>query len=115
VHLQHAHQTSKPSLAAHFTAYLTAACALNMQRQQAKENELRQEVVQLQGRERTASSEVESKHQDIDSIQGQLGRLKGDTGCPHPAEWLSSISTLLSKLNRQHARSAPFVDARTRV
>lgn len=62
-----------------------------MQRQQAKENELRQEVVQLQGRERTALSEVESKNQDIDTTQRELGRLKGDARCPHPACWLGSI------------------------
>jgi predicted nucleic acid-binding Zn-ribbon protein len=61
----------------HCNTPMIAACLLNMQRQQAKENELRQEVVELQGRERTSHSEVESKNQDIDSIQRELGRLKG--------------------------------------
>lgn len=50
---------------------------LGVQRQQAKENELRHELVELQGRERTAQSEVESKNQDIDSVQRELARLKG--------------------------------------
>jgi ribosomal protein L29 len=50
---------------------------LGVQRQQAKETELRHELVELQGRERTSQSEVESKNQDIDSVQRELARLKG--------------------------------------
>ena len=63
----------------HWRASHDRSSVLAAQRQQAKENELRQEVVELQGRERTSMSEVESKNQDIDSTQRELGRLKGAT------------------------------------
>ena len=62
-----------------------------VQRQQAKETELRHEVVELQGRERTAQSEVESKNQDIESVQRELGRLKGGPCRARPIRQLDSF------------------------
>lgn len=46
------------------------------QRDQARENELRREQVELQARERSSQTEAEAKDQDAEGCQRDLGRLK---------------------------------------
>ena len=81
--------------------------ALGAQRQQAKETELRHELVELQGRERTAQSEVESKNQDIESVQRELGRLKGGPCHARPIRELDSLFAPVSFRTSSSCRLQP--------